>query len=101
MRAYVISDNHDSRVGLRLAGVPGCIVNTPEEARSAFELAEAEQYAILFVTEKVASFVPEIMQKLRASAEFPLVVEIPNRHGSTRDADYLTKYVQEAIGVKM
>lgn len=101
MKAYVISDNHDTRVGLRLAGVPGCIVNTADEARGAFELALAEQYAILFVTEKVASLVPDIMQNLRSNPEFPLVVEIPDRHGSTRDADYLTKYVQEAIGVKM
>jgi len=29
------------------------------------------------------------------------VVEIPDRHGTTREADFLTKYLHEAIGVKI
>jgi len=102
MKAYLVSDNHDSLVGMRLAGVEGCIVSTADEAEDALSAAaNMKDLAILFVTEKAAAMSPIVMDRLRGRTEFPLVIEIPDRHGSLRDADYLTKYVQEAIGVKM
>ena len=43
----------------------------------------------------------EIIQQLRERGDLPLVVEIPDRFGTKRGPDFLTRYVQEAIGVKM
>jgi len=102
MKAYLISNSRDTIVGMRLAGVDGCFVGTKEEAENALiEAADDKENAILFVTEKAAALAPDIMRQLREVSELPLVVEIPDRNGSTRDEDYLTRYVQEAIGVKM
>jgi V/A-type H+-transporting ATPase subunit F len=53
------------------------------------------------LTEKAALEVPDVVRDLRQSGELPLVVEIPDRHGTKRPADFLTRYLQEAIGVKV
>lgn len=102
MKAFLVSDNHDSLVGMRLAGIQGCLVHTSEEAFAAIERAlKIEDIAILAITEKAAEMAPEIIQQLRERGELPLVVEIPDRFGTKRGPDFLTRYVQEAIGVKM
>ena len=102
MKAYLISDNHDTLVGMRLAGIEGVVVHGFEEASEAMTSALARQdVAILAVTEKIAELLPETMQRLREHGELPIVVEIPDRHGTKRSPDFLTKYVRDAIGVKM
>ena len=37
---------------------------------------------------------------MKLSGRTPLVVEIPDRHG-TRNKDSITRYIREAIGVKL
>ena len=102
MRAFLVSDNHDSLVGMRLAGVQGVLVHTSEDAFEAVKQAlKMKDLAILAVTEKAAEMMPEVIQQLRERGELPLVVEIPDRFGTKRGPDFLTRYVQEAIGVKM
>jgi len=102
MRAYLISDNHDSLVGMRLAGVAGEEAHGPEEtARAVQEALQMEDVGILLITEKAAATIPDLVRDLREKAKLPLVVEIPDRHGTTREADFLTKYLHEAIGVKI
>lgn len=102
MRAYLISDNHDTQVGLRMAGIEGVVVHGSEETRLAVEEALThEDISILVVTELAASQIPDMIQNLRERSEAPIVVEIPDRHGTRRDSDFLTKYVRDAIGVKM
>ena len=102
MKAYLISDNHDTLVGMRLAGIEGVVVHGYEEASSAMTAALARSdVGVLAVTEKIAELLPETMQRLREQGELPIVVEIPDRHGTKRSPDFLTKYVRDAIGVKM
>lgn len=102
MRAFLISDNHDSLVGMRLAGIEGVLVHTPDETCDAVKQAlKIRDLAILAITEKAAEMAQEIVQQLRERGELPLVVEIPDRFGTKRGPDFLTRYVQEAIGVKM
>ncbi len=102
MRAFLVSDNHDSLAGLRMAGIGGVVVSGAEDARAALRSSlEQKDLGILLVTEKVAAWVPEDVRRLRESGELPLVVEIPDRHGTSRGQDFLTRYVRDAIGVKM
>ena len=101
MKAFIVSDNHDSLVGMRLAGIQGCLVHTADEAFAAIDRAlKIPDLAILAVTEKVAEMAPDVIQQ-RERGDLPLVVEIPDRFGTKRGPDFLTRYVQEAIGVKM
>ncbi|MDR3255041.1 MAG: V-type ATP synthase subunit F [Synergistaceae bacterium] len=102
MRAYLISDNHDTLVGMRLAGIEGVVVHGFDEtSRAMKEVLLQKDVAIIAITEKAASHVPEMMQSLREHGELPIVVEIPDRHGTKRGSDFLTRYVRDAIGVKM
>ena len=94
MKAFIVSDNHDSLVGMRLAGIQGCLVHTADEAFAAIDRAlKIPDLAILAVTEKVAEMAPDVIQQLRERGDLPLVVEIPDRFGTKRGPDFLTRYV--------
>ncbi|NLB84085.1 MAG: ATP synthase subunit F [Synergistaceae bacterium] len=103
MRGFLVSDNHDSLALLRLAGIPGVIVHGPEETTAAIEdvLTNKTDVGILVITEKAASEVPALVKSLRERNEPPLLVEIPDRHGSRRKSDFLTRYIRDAIGVRI
>lgn len=102
MRAFLISDNHDTIVGMRLAGIDGVLVHGHAETSAAMKRALLmRDVAILAITEKAAELVPDLVQCQREQGDLPILVEIPDRHGTKRGSDFLTKYVRDAIGVKM
>ena len=102
MRAFLVSDNLDSIVGLRLAGIEGRVARGSEEVESAIRSAlEDPELGILVLTEKVAAWAPDTVRGLREKGELPLLVEIPDRHGTGRPQDFLTAYVRDAIGVNL
>lgn len=102
MRVWLITDNHDTLVGMRLAGVKGVLVHETEDILEAVDAAMSmSDIGILVVTEKISAKIPDVIQRLREHGELPLVIEIPDRHGTNRGPDFLTRYVRDAIGVKM
>ena len=38
---------------------------------------------------------------MKLERRLPLIVEIPDRHGTGRKPDFITSYVNEAIGLKL
>lgn len=101
MKMYLISDNVDTQIGMRLAGIEGRVVHEIDELREALDFViEHEEYAILLITEKLAKQFPELLKKVKLTYYKPLIVEIPDRHGSGRGEDSITSYVSEAIGLK-
>ncbi|MCL2121902.1 MAG: V-type ATP synthase subunit F [Clostridiales bacterium] len=102
MRYYLITDNVDTQVGMRLAGVEGVVVHQRDEVQEAIKEAEADSsIAILLITEKLAAIVPDQIINLRLYRSHPLVVIIPDRHGTGRAPDSITRYIREAIGIKL
>ena len=101
MRYFVISDNTDTQVGLRLAGVEGELARTREEGLAAIDEALADPtIGILLITEGLAEQCAHKLAPLKMDGHTPLVVEIPDRYGS-RKKDSITRYIREAIGVKV
>ena len=101
MRYFVISDNTDTQVGLRLAGVEGVLARTREEGLAALDEALADPtIGILLITEGLAEQCADKLAPLKMDGHTPLVVEIPDRYGS-RKKDSITRYIREAIGVKV
>ncbi len=101
MRYFAISDNTDTYVGLRLAGVEGVIARNREDALAAIDMVTADpEIGILLVTEGLAEQCAERLSPMKADGHIPMVVEIPDRYG-TRNKDSITRYIQEAIGVKL
>ena len=101
MRYFVISDNTDTQVGLRLAGIEGVVVRSHEEASAALDRAfQDPTIGILLVTERLAEQCADQLAPRKMEGRTPLVVEIPDRHGS-RAQDSITRYIREASGVKL
>ncbi len=102
MRFFLISDNIDTQIGLRLAGIKGVVVHTREEILPALEEAEKDPtVGVILMTEKIAEVVPDQVQRLKLSRNLPLLTIIPDRHGIRRDKDFILNYVESAIGVKV
>ncbi|HIT12713.1 MAG TPA: V-type ATP synthase subunit F [Candidatus Scatomonas merdigallinarum] len=102
MKMYLISDNVDTLTGMRLAGVDGVVVHEREELRRALETTLADkEIGIILLTEKFGREFPEIIDDVKLNHRIPLIIEIPDRHGTGRKADFITSYVNEAIGLKL
>ena len=100
MKMFLISDNVDTLTGMRLAGVEGCIVHERAELRKALEDAIAnKENGIILLTEKFGREFPDIIDDVRLNRRLPLLIEIPDRHGTGRKPDFITSYVSEAIGL--
>lgn len=102
MRMFLISDNIDTYTGMRLSGVDGVVVHKKDELRQALDTVLADkEIGILLITEKLSGEFPDIINDLKLNRKQPLLVEIPDRHGTGRKADFITSYVNEAIGIKI
>ena len=102
MRFYLISDNIDTMVGMRLAGIEGTVVHTQEEVQSSLTKAmDQEDIGVILMTETLVKLCPDLIYELKLNRQRPLIVEIPDRHGTGRAKDSITRYVREAIGVKI
>ena len=102
MKMYLISANVDTLTGMRLAGVDGVVVHEREELRRALETTLADkEIGIILLTEKFGREFPEIIDDVKLNHRIPLIIEIPDRHGTGRKADFITSYVNEAIGLKL
>ena len=96
MKYFVITDSTDTQVGLRLAGIEGVVVREEALARAAIQTAAADpDIAVL------ADQCRDVIAPLKLTAQRPLVVEIPDRHSTGRAPDSITRYIREAIGVKL
>ena len=98
MKMYLISDNVDTYTGMRLAGVEGVVVHERDELREALEKTLTDKtIGIVLLTEKFGQEFPEILDQFRLERQMPLLIEIPDRHGTGRKKDFITSYVTEAI----
>lgn len=102
MKMYLISDNVDTFTGMRLAGVEGTVVHEKTELRQALDKVLADkEIGIILLTEKFGREFPEIIDDVKLNRKIPLIVEIPDRHGTGRKPNFITDYVNEAIGLKL
>lgn len=101
MKFFLISDNVDSMIGMRLAGVEGVRVADAEAAESAVARARADsEIGILLMTPKAAALCPDTVNELKQSNR-PLLVVIPDADGNGAAGDTVTQYIRDAIGVKI
>ena len=98
----MISDNVDTYTGMRLAGVDGVVVHERGELYEALQnVIKDKEVGIVLLTEKFGREFPEIIDDIKLKRKMPLLVEIPDRHGTGRKKDFITSYVNEAIGLKL
>lgn len=99
MKSILVSDNRDSLLGMRMAGIDGILINSSEEADEViFRELKNPDVGIVFITEKAADMVREKLIEFRKKSLFPLITVIPDRHGFTSHNE-ITSYITEAIGI--
>ncbi len=102
MKMFLISDNIDTHTGMRLAGIEGVVVHEKNELKKAFDDAlKDKDIGIILLTEKLSHDFPDLVLELKTNNKLPLLVEIPDRHGTGRRPDFITAYVNEAIGLNL
>lgn len=102
MQMYLISDNNDTYTGMRLAGVDGCVVRDREGLKKTLDTVLADKnISIILLTEKFGQKYPDLIDDIKLNHKLPLIVEIPDRHGTGRKPTFITDYVNEAIGLKL
>lgn len=102
MQMFLISDNVDTYTGMRLAGVDGVVIHSKKHLKQQLDKAIAnKEIGVLLITEKFSREFPELIDDIKLNRRLPLIVEIPDRHGTGRKPDFITSYVNEAIGLKL
>ena len=102
MKFYLLSDNIDTLMGMRLAGIEGQVVHTSEEVAKALDAAmEREDVGIILMTEIALKQCPEKVTDYKLNRAVPLIVEIPDRHATANISDTISKYLAEAVGIKL
>ena len=62
---------------------------------------EQEDIAVILMTEHLVTLCGPLVDELKLNRSRPLIVEIPDWHGNGRAKDSITRYVREAIGIKI
>lgn len=102
MKFFLISDNVDTLMGMRLSGIDGVVIHTEEEVRATLrETMQRTDVAVVLMTATLVQLCPELIMDYKLNSRQPLIVEIPDRHGNGRTSDSITKYVHDAIGIKL
>lgn len=102
MKFLVISDNTDTQMGMRLAGIEGVIAHTREEVLSELNNAISNhEIGIVLMTTICINTCPEIISEYKLKLSRPLIVEIPDRHGSAKISEKIDAYISQAIGIKL
>lgn len=102
MKMYLISDNIDTQIGLRLVGIRGSVAHDTETVTAQINKAIKDpEIGILALTENAAAMAGEYLDELRMSLHTPLIIEIPDRHGSRDIAGSINRMVEQSIGLKL
>ncbi len=101
MKFYCLSDNVDTHMGMRLAGIDGEVIHTKDEVKDSIGRAvDDPELGVLLITRRLLDLCPELIYEIKLTRKRPLLVEIPDRHGLGQIGDSISRYVKEAIGLK-
>ncbi len=100
MKSFLISDNRDTWVGLRLVGIDGVIVKDREGAlKEMKDVIKNQDIGILILTEKIVDMVRDEYLEYKLKSKTPLIIEIPDRHGSIREYNAIKNYIRDSVGI--
>ena len=95
MKFYLISDNIDTQMGMRLSGIEGVVVHTSDE------VSDALDKAMVLMTELAVKQCREKVYDYKLNRKSPLIVEIPDRHATSKISETISQYLEDAVGIKL
>ena len=84
-------------MGMRLSGIEGVVVHTSEEVSNALD----KDVGVVLMTELAVKQCREKVYDYKLTRETPLIVEIPDRHATSKISDTISHYLAEAVGIKL
>lgn len=101
MKFRLVTNDHDTLVGMRLAGIEGEIVKNEQDTLLALErLGSQDDIGIIMLSNSLASLIPKQLVEIKKNSK-ALIVEIPDKDNSNMSSDSITRYVADAIGIKI
>jgi V/A-type H+-transporting ATPase subunit F len=102
VKFYVLSDNDDTLIGMRLVGIKGEVIHDrPLLLKRLGEVMRDDDIGIVLITTKLIEMAPNVISELKLRAGHTLLVEIPDRHGHSKIGESIDAYVSKAIGVSL
>lgn len=101
MRLYLICDNDDTAVGMRLAGIESTMTGDKSVVVSTLdEISKNPDIGIVLINQTLSELCTEEIKEFRAAKSIPLIVEIPDRNSDGK-SNTISEYVREAVGIKI
>lgn len=102
MKFFIISDNIDTCIGMRMTGMEGVVVHEQDEVKKALASAfENNEIGLVLMTKKLIDLTLDTVLEYKLNYKRPLIVEIPDRHATSQISDTISRYIQEAVGIKI
>ena len=100
MRFFCMSDNIDTQLGMKLSGIECVVIHTVQEVEQQLsEVRKNSEIGILLITEKLVNLCPDLISDYKLNRKRPLIVEIPDRHGTSDISNSIARYIKEAVGI--
>lgn len=101
MKFFLLTDDADTCVGMRLAGVDSRLVHDATDALAALDAVAADPaIGILFITAHVRSLCPTRVAEL-SNGNRPVVVEIPDSRNVGSTGGSLSDYIRATVGISL
>ncbi len=98
MYKVAVVGDRDSVLGFRALGVHVYIAYEADETRKLVDGIAKDGYGVIFITEQLASLIPETIERYNAEIT-PAVILIPSNQGSLNiGLDNINKNVEKAVG---
>ena len=99
MKMFLISDNIDTQMGLRLAGIEGVVVHDAASFEAAFKAVLSDEgVGIILLTSIVYNYDRERITQLKLENGRQLIVEISDRHKSHEVQHMIDETISKIVG---
>lgn len=100
MQFYLLSDNLDTLIGMRLAGAGGELVKNPEDLKETLrKILEREDIAVILLTSKLVSTCKDYILNVKLNLKKPLIVEIPGNTDISESGKSIVDYIHKTTGM--
>ena len=101
MKSFLICNDQETLVGMRLAGVQGVILNQREEVLDMIDQKiKDDETGIIVITKAIMQLAEKEIMAIKLKSKYKLIVEIPGA-GLEYESDYITRHIRESIGIKI
>lgn len=102
MQFYLLSDNQDTLLGLRLSGIDGCLIENVEQLKDKINsLIKNPDIAIVLLTPNVMNLDSEFIYDLKLKLSKPIIIEIPDHNLNVNVTNTIENYISMSLGIKL